>query len=186
MALNMWVDDNNGWLPPGAGSSFGLWHGQSTSYNRNSTSEMIYYLARYLSLPAPDATLRPAKVMVCPGFERNAPNLTTLDVGTRKVYVRTVPASAGLTNQSGQVLFDPFGYPPFNTAPPIPPRKLSAIQSVRSLTDVWIMMDADQVAFSTAGWRDELPVKAVHGSVRNYIYFDQHVSTKKVGKVNER
>mgnify|MGYP000492395279 CR=1 FL=1 len=178
MALHMWIDDNNDWLPPGEGSTFGLWHGQMTSYNQNSRSEMVYYLATYLGLPAPDATTRQAKVMVCPGFARATPDSTN-SVGTRKVYVRTVPSANNLT-------FDPFGYPAFGGTPETPPRKLAALQAARPLTDVWIMMDADQIAFPTAGWVNELPARPVHGSFRNYIYFDQHVATRRVGKLNEK
>ena len=55
MALHMWVDDNDGWMPPGQGSTFGLWSGQQTSYNSSSVSELAYYLAPYLGYHAPDA-----------------------------------------------------------------------------------------------------------------------------------
>ncbi len=182
LALHMWIDDNNGWLPPGEGSGFGLWHGQVASYNRNSTTHLIYYLATYLGLPTPDAVTRLAKVMVCPGFERLKPGATNSVVGLQ-VYVRTVPSSNNLRDAAGQ-LFDPFGYPAYEGAAPKPPFRLTAVQSARPLTDVWIMVDADQVAFATAGWASVLPAKPVHGSVRNYIYFDQHVATKKIAKHN--
>ena len=82
------------------------------------------------------------------------------------------------------MVFDPFGYPVYNGAPALPPHKLTEVQGVRPLTEVWFMIDADQVAFATAGWVAELPPKPVHGSVRNYVYFDGHVSTKKVGKTS--
>lgn len=182
MALHMWIEDNDGWLPPGPRSTFGLWHGQVPSYREhaNSHRHLIYYLASYLGLPAPDSTIRLAKVMICPGFDKYKPGVTN-DMTGLQVYVRTVPSSNNLRDSSGQ-LVEPFGYPD----PDQPPRKLSAIESVRPLTDVWIMMDADQIAFATSGWSSVLPAKPVHGSVRNYIYFDQHVATRKIGKANER
>ena len=172
VALQMWIDDNNDWLPPGSGATSGLWHGQEMSYDRNSTDQMVYYIARYLSYPEPDATLRLARVMICPGYQVNVKNVT--NYANRVVYVRTVPSHNGLS-------FDPMGYPAFSGAPAKAPTKLQAITAEQSLANVWVMMDADQVAFATAGWVDELPRKPVHGSVRNYVYFDSHVATKKVG-----
>ena len=182
LALQMWVDDNGEWLPPGQGSKSGLWHGQQITYNKNDTDQLVYYLAPYLSYKSPDGTTREAKVMICPGYRRSLVGVTNLI--NRVAYVRTVPGHAGLTNGAGQVLFDPFGYPAYSGAAPLPPHKLTEIQAVRPLSDVWFMIDADQVAFATAGWVAELPPKPVHGSVRNYVYFDGHVSTKKIGKTS--
>src|SRR5512142_2282262 len=66
LALQMWVDDNNEWLPPGQGQTSGLWHGQQISYNQTDTDQLVYYLASHLGYHAPDATTREAKVMICP------------------------------------------------------------------------------------------------------------------------
>lgn len=181
LAWQMWVDDNNNWMPPGQGSTSGLWHGQEMSYNRNSTDQLVYYLTTYLGYRAPDTVTREAKVMICPGYERN----TQGGVTNRVVYVRTVPTHAGLTNAAGQALFDPFGYPAFNGALPKAPHKLSEVQAVRSLTEVWLMVDADQIAFATAGWVGELPPKPVHGRVRNYVFYDGHSATKKTATANQ-
>lgn len=56
------------------------------------------------------------------------------------------------------------------------------MQQQRPLAEVWILVDADQVAVTNLAntWRDQLPDKPVHGSVRNYLYFDGHVGTRKV------
>ena len=180
LALNMWVEDNNGWLPPGQGSAFGLWVGQQTSYNQNSKSELAYYLSTYLGYHAPDAVTRLAPAMFCPGYQRYNQNKTSVTMSNVIVYCRTQPLPNGLTNSTGQT-FDPFGYPAFDGNPPEPPMRLTAIQAARPLTEVWFLIDSDQLAFPTAGWVDELPLKPVHGNVRNYIYFDNHVSTKKIG-----
>ena len=181
MAWQMWVDDNSNWFPPGQGATSGLWHGQEMSYNRNSTSQLVFYLTPYLGYRAPDTVTREAKVMICPGYERN----TTGGLTNRVVYVRTVPSHAGLTNSSGQVLLDPFGYPASNGNPPKPPHRLNAVQAIRPLTDVWLMVDADQIAFATAGWVAELPPKPVHGRVRNYVYLDGHSATKKTAGASQ-
>jgi len=170
LAWQMWVDDNGNWMPPGQGTTSGLWHGQEMSYNKNSTDQLVYYLTTYLSYRSPDAVTREAKVMICPGYERN----TTGALSNRVVYVRTVPGHNQLT-------FDPFGYPASNGNPPKPPHRLNAVQAERPLTDVWLMIDADQIAFATAGWVAQLPLKPVHGRVRNYVYMDGHSATKKTG-----
>jgi len=170
LAWQMWVDDNGNWMPPGQGTTTGLWHGQEMSYNQNSTDQLVYYLTTYLGYRSPDAVTREAKVMICPGYARN----TSGGLTNRVVYVRTVPSH-------NQLSFDPFGYPPYNGNPPTPPHRLNEVQAERPLTDVWLMVDADQIAFATAGWVAELPPKPVHGSVRNYVYLDGHSATKKTG-----
>jgi prepilin-type processing-associated H-X9-DG protein len=166
LAWQMWVDDNGNWLPPGESATSGLWHGQQMSYNQSSTSQLVYYLTPYLGYRSPDAVTREAKVMICPGYERNTKGALT----NRVVYARTVPSH-------NQLSMDPFGYPD----PAKPPSRLSAVQAERPLSDVWLMVDADQVAFPTAGWMDQLPTRPVHGSVRNYVFMDGHSATKRIG-----
>jgi prepilin-type N-terminal cleavage/methylation domain-containing protein/prepilin-type processing-associated H-X9-DG protein len=178
LALHMWVDDNGDWLPPGQGSAFGLWDGQYAVYNNTYNKALPYYLSTYLGLHGPDNTVRVAKVFVCPGFEHynfNAP-VTSL-TAVRQLYVRTMASYNNLKEPAGEVGF-PFGYPD----PYVPPRRLTEVQAQQPLAQVWILTDADQVAVtSTANtWRSQLPAKPVHGSVRNYVYFDGHVATKKV------
>jgi prepilin-type N-terminal cleavage/methylation domain-containing protein/prepilin-type processing-associated H-X9-DG protein len=174
LAWQMWVDDNGNWMPPGQGATSGLWQGQEMSYNQNSIDQLVYYLTTYLGYRSPDTITREAKVMICPGYARN---ITSGGLTNRVVYVRTVPSH-------NQLSFDPFGYPPYNGAPPKPPYKLNAVQAERPLTDVWLMVDADQIAFATSGWVLELPPKPVHGSVRNYVFLDGHSATKKTGGAN--
>src|ERR1035441_1703354 len=58
-ALQLWVDDNGGWLPPGGQSGYGLFIGQHPGYMEEVTParykyQLIYYLATSLSYPAPD------------------------------------------------------------------------------------------------------------------------------------
>lgn len=178
LALHMWVDDNNDWLPPGQGSAFGLWDGQYAVYSSSYDKALPYYLSTYFGLHAPDKTVRVAKAFVCPGFEHynfNAP-MSNLNA-VRQLYVRTMASYNGLTEPSGEVGF-PFGYPD----PYVPPHKLTEVQAQRPLSQVWILTDADQVGVTNPNntWRSQLPAKPVHGSVRNYVYFDGHVATAKV------
>ena len=177
LAFMMWSDDNGGWCPPGERSAYGLWVGQRPGYQESQgyKYDLAYYLSTYLGYPAPDTTLRAAKVFFCPGFERYGSAVT--NIADRTVYCRTMPSVNKLS-------FDPFGYPPSGTDPPEPPHKVAQIGSERPLSDVWLLVDADQVAIDNAAntWRAQLPVQPVHGKVRNFLYFDNHVATRKVGK----
>jgi prepilin-type processing-associated H-X9-DG protein len=52
---------------------------------------------------------------------------------------------------------------------------------------VWAIADIDQKALdgnssgnTGASWWNYIPTAPVHGQIRNYLYFDNHVGTKKV------
>jgi prepilin-type processing-associated H-X9-DG protein len=47
------------------------------------------------------------------------------------------------------------------------------------LSQTWLMMDADkeQIGSVAAGWKDQIPETPVHGSKRNTLYYDGHVSS---------
>ena len=176
LALTMWMNDNHDWLPPGQGSSFGLWTGQPAVYRTTTYDKALpYYLSTYLGYPPPDSLTRTAKVFICPGFERYGKDLTLV---ARQMYCRTMASENGLTGPTGF----PFGYPDYANNDVTPPHKLVAVQQQRPLAEVWILVDADQVAITNPAntWRDQLPLTPVHGSVRNYVYFDGHVATRKV------
>src|SRR5512145_1944632 len=67
LAMQMWVDDNDGWLPSGAGATEGLYMGQRCNYKEDTASKrnLAYYLAVNLGYKAPDSTTRIAKVFFC-------------------------------------------------------------------------------------------------------------------------
>ena len=183
LALNMWIDDNDDYLPPGTDSWFGLYSGQLAMYKAETGGPhyrcaMIYYLAPYIGYHEPDNTLREAKVFICPGFTRYNRNNPTDNLNT-VMYVRTIPQFCGLTNSNGSVV-DPFGYP----NPAKRPMKLTAVASIKSLSEVWFLADCDELGSGTT-WGTTLPPEPVHGSVRNYGFFDGHVGTKKVLKPKE-
>jgi prepilin-type N-terminal cleavage/methylation domain-containing protein/prepilin-type processing-associated H-X9-DG protein len=181
MATTMWVSDNNEWLPPGQGATSGIWYGNVPTYDQNATAELVYYLASYLGYHSPDAQTRIAKVFLCPAFEKSKLPPGYTSVYDLVEYCRTDPAACGLTNAAGQILFEPFGYP----NPILPPHRLVDIANVRPLTEVWIVTDVDRTCFDPAnppGWIGELPTQPLHDTLRNYVYYDGHVSTKKVMK----
>lgn len=186
LALQMWVDDNDGWLPPGSSATEGLLMGQRCNYKEDTASRrnLAYYLATGLGYHAPDVTERIAKVFFCPGFERRATNVTTMS--DRTVYGVCTQGSGNLSGATG-LPWNPFGYPTNAPAPPKLPHKLIEVQSFRSLSEVWMLTDVDKVSVTSVEntWRDQLPDKPVHGTVRNYLFFDGHVATKKILKVGE-
>jgi prepilin-type N-terminal cleavage/methylation domain-containing protein len=178
MAVQMFVDDNVDYLPPGPGSLYGLYMGQRPGYMEATRYkyQLVYYIAPYLSLPSPSAMhTNVAKFFFCPAFERYGPTADPL--AERTCY------GVYSTSYSSNLTFKPFGYPPGQPQPMARPRKISDIQGQAPLSDVWMLVDLDKIAITDASWRNDLPDKPVHGSVRNYIFFDNHVSTRKVGRV---
>jgi prepilin-type processing-associated H-X9-DG protein len=179
LATRMFVDDNNDWLPPGEGKTSGLGGGQGVQYStvgpngRPTDRALVYYIATYLGLPAPDQTLRTAKVFQCPGGLRYNKNK---DDGLFTYYVViTSNNSSKVWGQKPLLPWNPFGY--YN--PSSPPHRMSELNPYRP-SELWMMVDNDQVGAPQAGWSDTIPSTPVHGSGRNYLFFDGHVGFHKL------
>src|SRR5881409_3896846 len=67
VALQLYTDDNESSLP---GPVFA---GARASYDINSSTELIWYLAEDLGAPRPSLQTVVADAFVCPGYLRNAP-----------------------------------------------------------------------------------------------------------------
>ena len=183
-ALFMWIDENLDWCPPGAnytrlnnGSAMdGLDQRQNPEYDTSDNSKkwLPYYIAPFLSLKPADASTRVAQVFFCPGYTRFAPSPLTNGIIGRPSYQVARWNSQNLTNSAGQVL-SPFGH--HNTNPPERPCKVKELEAAKPLTDIWLLMDIDQVG--NPGETDA-PTKPVHGKVRPAVYFDGHVGLRKV------
>ena len=174
LALHLYTEDYGGRLPGQVNS--GLWSGQQASYNNTATAELVYYLATYLGAPAPSGTTRLCEAMFCPGFKRYT--VTNYTVNGRVCY-QLAGAQFGMPQP-------PFGYPPNANTPPTPvtsPQTLSWVESYKNLSEVVVMGEPDKVSVNNPAnnWMAQLPDRPVHGSVRNFFYFDGHVQTKKVG-----
>jgi len=185
IAVKMFADDNEDYLPPGGEvgrqTGSGLQSGQQAGYKTSATGMLATYIPAYLNQPPADGTLRVLNVLLCPGFEHDK---IVVAPGTNVCYVVTLPYENGLTNDATPVAgWYPFGY---NGSSPQPPHRISDLQSRRALSDVWMLADVDKVAADAPsgrpGWFDQLADKPVHGNVRNFIYFDNHISTRKVGR----
>lgn len=177
LALYMFTDDNGDYLPPGPGTLYGLYFGQRPGYSEGQRwkYELAYHISTYLSLPAPTATqTNVADVFFCPAFERYQPPVRE-PKSERTCYGVYSPSYTTNLN------FRPFGYAPGQPTPQEKPHKVSEILAQSPLTDVWALVDLDQLGCPTVGWAPEIPPTPVHGKTRTYLYFDQHVATKRAG-----
>ena len=192
VALTMYIDDSSDWLPPGQGSLTGLWTSQAFGYDVSTTGYLINYIAKYLAYPDPSATTQLAKVMVCPGFVSNVSTTHLSGVASYNLDGHfsdaAYPAIGGPATGIG---FMPFGYavagqPPFGLPVSVgtTSHKITEVGAKAPLTSVWYMCDVDFQGTAQAGWPVRagvtIPAKPLHGSVRNYLYFDGHVHSQKV------
>ncbi|MBI3875790.1 MAG: prepilin-type N-terminal cleavage/methylation domain-containing protein [Verrucomicrobia bacterium] len=180
MAVRMYTDDYDDKLCGTLTS--GLWSGQVGQYDKNTTGELIIYIAPYLGLPAPATvpTAAPvqAKVFFCPGFYRTATNVSNFN---RQDYILT--GTGVQLDTKINVTKLPFGYPPNANTPPtpvVPPLRLAEVEQFGPLSDIWMIVDVDKIGTPTAGWSGQLPDQPAHGKVRNYAFFDGHTGTKRI------
>ena len=141
------------------------------------------YITTYLASPPPSATLaQTSRVMICPAGWRRIPLGQTFTVPS-SVPVLYFSASSIYSDPNNPTaanwLFDyPFGRPNGPFAP------MQKVTSIPRASDQWAITDADKLNVPTGatyyGW---LPDQPVHGSVkpalRQYLYFDFHVNSKK-------
>jgi len=179
IALQMFLDDNGDLLPPGqpgVEGGYGLFAGQQAGYTEDSINELALYLGPYLGLPHASTQVILARTFICPGFSEAVIG----NLATNVQYVVTQSTGGGnhLTNPPG---FVAFGYP--DTAAQQAPHTIKEIQSQQPLSAVWMLADTDKVAVNDPAntWFAQLPNQPVHGTVRNFIYFDSHVAFRKVG-----
>jgi prepilin-type N-terminal cleavage/methylation domain-containing protein/prepilin-type processing-associated H-X9-DG protein len=168
-ALQMYTDDNEDFLPGP------LVAGARASYDKTSSQELIFHVATYLGDPAPSTATVISRVFRCPGYERNAPDLTSL-IG-RKVFLLNDDADADPLKK-----VPPFGYPfPPDEAAPL---RLTAFDNNLPPASVFAITDVDQsipILNPAISWWSDLPNKPVHGSVRNQLFFDWHVEAVRWG-----
>ena len=215
-ALRMYVDDANDWLPPGplpAGMSvsdasrvgliYFLEQSQKPAYSGYTGSDwkkkLCYYLASYLSLPAPTSLTREtdivvAKAFLCPGYmstfpanscKNNPPYDPAVDTvgGVIIPYANACSYSVTRTNAYPQSLLP--GYP-FGKEAVSQVLKVTTVAQAAPLTETWACADLDCDATADPNSLGQVyvlgyvPLKPVHGNVRNYLFFDMHVGSKKV------
>ena len=183
LAVTMFADDNDDYLPPGpnvlkAGQPVGLSGGVNPIYTSaiSQDEQLGFHIGRYLGLPDPGANATNlVKTLMCPGA------LTSLNPLTNVYFVVSqggLNAGNGLLTNSPPNVWLPFGYSA--GGPSDGSHKIGDIQAHAQLplSSVWMLADADQ--FANPGDK-ELLLAPSHVTVRNFVYFDNHVGTRKVG-----
>ena len=197
VALRMYEDDNDDWLPPGPLPPgvdtntyiFFLAQTESPAYNdtRNFKKYLTYYLAPYLSLPTPasvgTSTTKVARVFVCPGYESSLPGNSQGHYSPNSdSYANAF--SYSVTRTDNYPLSQLPGFPFGKQSTVQSPLKLSTVQAAVPLSEAWAAADFDTEAVSNpSGLGSPLPyvaLKPVHFKARNYLYFDGHAGSKKV------
>ena len=185
-ALFMYTNDSDDWLPPGpnANPSWSALDLTQRAGYMDSTSDhrmLPYYLWKYLASPAPSSTAtNVCKVFFCPAFAQASQAVVM------SAYMDYYSYSLTRTNNIVQAN-GTMGLPwyPFGKRPDQGPNKLTSLASVVSLSECWAVADIDQQALdasssgnTSASWWNFIPTAPVHGKVRNYLYFDNHIGTK--------
>jgi len=173
LALHLYSDENENSLP---GPAFS---GARASYDKNSSTELIWFLASHSGSPDP-STVPGGKpvivnVFVCPGYLRYAPNVRSVE--GRNCYLLNDDVDPDPANW-----VPPFGYPAAGGNPAVAPLKVSDLETYGSPADLFAVTDVDKINVPnpTVSWWNDLPYKPVHGEVRMELYFDGHVAAKPV------
>ena len=182
LALAMFADDNNDYLPPGPGKTIGVWNGVRVNYmdDSRSQSEFAYYLATYMGYPTPDNQTRIAKAMFCPAYAAAMHVTMDTNAAEHHCYLLTDTNHVSPIDPGFGLSFRPFGSA---DSPVGPPSKMTSISGRPSPADVWAEVDVDQEGapgLKNANWWYKPPVKPVHDNSRNALYFDNHVGSRKI------
>ena len=173
IAVQMYAHDNDDTLP---GPVFS---GARASYDKNSSTELIWFIADDLGSPQPSTVPAGqqvvADVFVCAGYLRYAPDLTSMQ--GRKCYLLNDNVSSDPANR-----VPPFGYPSVGGDPEIPPLKIAELEKYSPPADIFAITDVDKINVPNpkVTWWTDLPYQPVHGKVRNELYFDGHAGAKPV------
>jgi prepilin-type N-terminal cleavage/methylation domain-containing protein len=193
-ALRMFIDENDDWLPPGpsrenAPAPVSLDLTEQPTYSATTTNYLPYYLATYLSLPSPAEVgnkTNVVKVLVCPAYDHTLPANTQGHYNPEKDnYAHAFCYS--MTRIDNQDLGYPFGKSNQSQRP----LKLSEVAAVVSLSDTWAVGDFDWAVYNYTLNNlppDNLgvdkipciPIQPAHVTMRNFLYFDLHVDSKKI------
>ena len=188
LAVKMFADDNGDYLPPGpdgvsGNSSWGLSGGAQPEYTgvASQKAQLGTYIGSYLGLPSPGTTqTNLVNTLVCPGSPVPAAGISFTGV-----YYVVTQGGIGVGNGHGGNGQLPtsgwWAYGSSSASATSGPHKIIEVsgEAQLPLTDVWMLGDADQVANTTD--TEIVAVTPAHVKIRNFVYFDNHVGTRKVG-----
>jgi len=171
LTLHLYTDDFEYFPGDPAGLS-GLLSGQVPWYMAGERAFLSYYLCTYLGCHAPNETREYVKALICPGTQQKAPDPS--DIATRHFFILS------LTGPDGSAIY-PFGYPG-GAHPRVGPMKRQQLESLGSTASMWFLTEPDKADVDEGcDWQYALPDRPVHGKVRNYLFFDNHVQAIAVG-----
>ena len=190
MAVQMFADDHGDWLPNGengTSSGRGMSVAQKAAYSYQDSPNfydwMPYSIYSYVGATAPVMTgggfttiTNTMKIFVCPSMERFNRN-SNPDFFSYELVEGNDPTSV---SRYCRLTTNPFGYNGASGSTARPPQKLSTVLAIGQVSQIWTMVDADQLGNSGAGAAGSFPSEPAHGSTRNYLWFDWHVEPVKV------
>ena len=165
--------------------------------------QLVYNIATYLGAPAPSSQVQFCNVFVCPGALASDRNLRErlANGGGAVVYTVITKSPPGTldgeswvvsTGSPYELTRNPFGRANQSpsTNPDARPMKLSAVTpNIWRGTLPWMLADHDYWGYAklpneSDSWGEAaatspVPKKPGHGNVRNYLFFDAHVETKR-------
>jgi prepilin-type N-terminal cleavage/methylation domain-containing protein/prepilin-type processing-associated H-X9-DG protein len=208
LAMQMYADDHQDYLPPGhRGMAFGvadpitggLWYltqsqapvYSGTTKTTNLKKMLPYYVATYLVLPAPSTipnTTNFVKAFLCPAYAaRMASVYNPTHATDGSAFATAYAYSVTRTNNYPQSLLTALGNPFGKETDTLSrlPLKVPVLTSVGNFSQIWAVGDMDWLAVQdyTSLGASTYPTTAptpVHGSVRDFLFFDWHVQSKRV------
>jgi prepilin-type processing-associated H-X9-DG protein len=163
-ALQMYIDDNEDRFPGP------LWNGVQAGCDAKSSEEFLYYAPPYLGVPPLSDETAVIPAAACPGYMHAVPGIGSMrDMEGRICYL----LNPNVGPVSGAPV-RPFGYP----NPPEQPLKRSELNQYGSMQELFAITDVDKgnLTNRSVDWWSDLPNKPVHGSTRNQLFFDGHVT----------
>jgi prepilin-type N-terminal cleavage/methylation domain-containing protein/prepilin-type processing-associated H-X9-DG protein len=204
LALSMYSTENDDWLPPGPrndGGPVGLDQSQVAGYRNDATGktdfhkQLIYYIASNLNAPTPaqigssSTTSYVAQVFVCPGYDSQMPQnsgsgsyMPAADPAGPYVHAMSYSTLRNTNTTVYAINYYPFGKESIKMA------SVKASQ-VSPPSQIWALADFDWLCTDNPGGlgtflsmnkQDTTAKVPVHGSSRNFLYFDFHVGSRPV------
>src|SRR5438552_4574874 len=201
LALRMYSDENDDWLPPGptdltkSDPPSALAETQKPVYSGlTSTTDykkyLPYYLATYLGLPSPAAVgsqIKVVQVFVCPAYKSSMPGNSIagyLPDSDNYDHAFSYSVTRSISNANWSLLPNNLPFGKEGLARALKVSKIAALGNQAPLPAVWIAADIDTNAVANPGalggpenYVARLPV---HGKTRDFLYFDNHVAAVRV------
>jgi prepilin-type N-terminal cleavage/methylation domain-containing protein/prepilin-type processing-associated H-X9-DG protein len=189
LAMEMFVDDNNGYLPngeKGVASNRGLSVAQKAKYSAadaNPNDWLANSIYSYVGGKEAKATTgwgptqtNSIQLLYCPSNAK----YNTVKNPDWFSYEMVEGGGTGSVSRYCGLPWYPFGYNGTLGTGDSRPHKVTDLGGVGPISEIWAMVDSDQKGNNGAGPHDYFPPVPAHGSTRNYLWFDWHVEPVKV------